>query len=104
MRHLLQWPYKTRITLLALVLTVARLGLLFFAGWADSEPRWAWLRTGPVGDIGSGLFTAGLVVAWRYFTPAVDDEHVMQLFRRELEEGAPNIRDALIRGFRVHVR
>ena len=89
--------YKTR---LALLLTVVGLGSLFLAHWSANLPSWSWLHNWPVADIGSGLFTTGLLaVAWQYFTQVVADDHTMQLFRHVLKEEAPSIRDAVIRGF-----
>lgn len=100
MRDLLNRLYKTRLTLLAVLLTVVGLGLLFLAHWADSQPHWSWLHEWPVADIGSGLFTTGLLaVAWQYFTQQVADDQTMYLFRHVLKEEAPSIRDAVIRGF-----
>lgn len=102
MQDLLHRLYKTRLTLLAVLLTVAGLGLLFLAHWAANEPHWSWLRNLPVSDIGSGLFTTGLLaVAWQYFTQQVADDHTMQLFRHVLKEEAPDIRDAVIQGLAV---
>jgi hypothetical protein len=92
--------YKTRLTLLAVLLTVVGLALLFFARWIANESHWSWLRDWPLSDIGSGLFTTGLLaVAWQYFTQEVADGHTMHLFRHVLKEEAPAIRDAVIRGF-----
>jgi hypothetical protein len=86
--------------LLAVLLTVVGLALLFLAHWANSEPHWSLLHEWPVADIGSGLFTTGLLaVAWQYFTQEVADDHTMQLFRHVLKEEAPAIRDAVIHGF-----
>ena len=100
MQDLLHRLYKARLTLLAELLTVVGLGLLFLAHWAANEPDWSWLQRIPVSDIGSGLFTTGLLaVAWQYFTQEVADDHTMQLFRHVLKEKAPDIRDAVIQGF-----
>jgi hypothetical protein len=100
MQDLLRRLNKTRLTLLAVLLTAIGLGLLFAAHWAVDEPDWSWLQKVPVSDIGSGLFTIGLLaVAWQYFTQEVADDHTMQLFRTVLKEEAPDIRDAVIQGF-----
>lgn len=100
MQDLLHRLYQTGVILLAVLLTVVGLGLLFLAHWAANEPHWSWMRNLPVSDIGSGLFTTGLLaVAWQYFTQAVADDHTMQRFRHVLKAEAPDIRDAVIQGF-----
>jgi hypothetical protein len=100
MQDLLHRLYKAKLTILAVVLTVVGLGLLFLAHWAAGQPNWSGLRNLPVSDIGTGLFTTGLLaVAWQYFAGEVADAHTMQLFRAVLKSEAPDIRDAVIDGF-----
>jgi hypothetical protein len=98
--HLLTQLYRTRLTLLAVLLTAIGLGLLLLSHWTAAESHWLWLQKLPVSDVGSGLFTTGLLaVAWQYFTQEVADDHTMQLFRHVLKDEAPAIRDAVLRGF-----
>jgi hypothetical protein len=61
MHDVLTRLYKTRLMLLAVLLAIAGLALLCFARWISSEPDWSWLRDWPLSDIGSGLFTTGLL-------------------------------------------
>lgn len=58
----LQRLYKTKITLLAVVMTVAGLALLLLAYWAEHTRSIHWISSLPVTDLGSGIFTTGLVV------------------------------------------
>src|SRR4051794_2901466 len=100
MQDLLHRLYKTKLTLLAVLLTVVGLGLLFSAHWPAGQPHWSWLHNLPAADLGLALFTTGLVsIAWQYFAGEVADAHTMALFRRAITEKAPEIRDAVIQGF-----
>lgn len=100
MQDLLHRLYKAKLTILAMVLTVVGLALMFLARWAAGQPNWSWMGNLPVGDLGLGLFTTGLLaVAWQYFAGEVADAHTMQLFRAVQKEGIPDIRGAVIDGF-----
>ncbi|MEY9838598.1 hypothetical protein [Streptacidiphilus sp. EB103A] len=100
MQDLLHRLYKAKLTILAMLLTVVGLGLLFLAHWAAGQPNWSGLHNLPVSDIGSGLFTTGLLaVAWQYFTGEVADARTVRLFHRVVKEEVPSIRDAVIDGF-----
>lgn len=57
----LQRLYKTKMALLAVVLTVAGLALLILKQWVADTEVLPWLRHWPIADLGSGLFTAGLL-------------------------------------------
>jgi len=100
MQDALHRLYKTKLTLLATLLTAVGLLLLIVAHWAKGLSDWAWLNRLPVADIGSGLFTSGLIaIAWQYFTQRDADVRTMQLFRDVLDQEAPAIRNAVIDGF-----
>jgi hypothetical protein len=82
MQDLFHRLYRTKLTLLATLLTMAGLGLLFLAHWAANQPNWSWLHNFPAADLGLALFTTGLVsIAWQYFAGEVADAHTMALFR-----------------------
>jgi hypothetical protein len=96
----LQRLYKTKLTLLATILTVAGLGLLVVARWVEHVASLHWLTALPLTDLGSALFTTGLVVvAFQYIDGKDSEERAAQRLRQVLVSAAPAIRDAVIDGF-----
>lgn len=92
--------YKTKLTLLAVVLTLAGLGLLIGAHWVGGVPGLSWLAAWPLTDLGSALFTTGLVVVgFEYVDGQDSEERASQRLRAVLQAEAPAIRDAVIDGF-----
>lgn len=94
--------YRTKLTLLAWVLAVSGVGLLVFAKLAKTSqgPGWDLLNNLPLTDIGSALFTTGLIgVALQYFDAKDADERANERLRKVLKEEAPAIRDAVADGF-----
>ncbi|SDI90353.1 hypothetical protein SAMN05444157_0723 [Frankineae bacterium MT45] len=92
--------YRTKLVLLATVLMFLGLGLLIFGHWAPRTVGWQWTSNWPVVDIGSALFTTGLLgVAWQYVDGQDSEERDTERLRRILAESAPSMRDAVIRGF-----
>jgi hypothetical protein len=88
--------YQTKLTLLAVVFVVVGVGLLLIARHSHGRL----LSDLPVADIGSGLFTTGLIgVALQYLDARDADERASDRLRRVLAEEAPAIRDAVIDGF-----
>jgi hypothetical protein len=95
--HLL---YRTKLVLLATVLLFAGLGLLIFGHWIDHTAGWHWLTNWPIVDIGSALFTTGLIgVAWQYVDGRDSEARDSERLKRVLAESAPAMRDAVIDGF-----
>ncbi len=100
MRDDLERLYKTKLALLAVILTVVGLGLLIAARWVQSVPTFAWLTSWPLTDLGSALFTTGLVVvAFEYVEGRDSEERASRRLRQVLKSVAPAIRDAVIDGF-----
>lgn len=96
----LQRLYKTKLVLLAVVAVVAGSALLFAAHWVATQSGWRVVRELPVADIGSALFTSGLVVIFFEYLDKRDAElRAMQQLRTVLREEAPAIRDAVVDGF-----
>jgi hypothetical protein len=92
--------YQTKLTLLAVVLTVAGVALLVASYLAEELNRWAWLTSVPAVEFGAALFTTGLiVVAFEYLDREDAERRAMQRFRKVLREQAPAIRDAVVKGF-----
>lgn len=91
--------YRTKLTLLAVILTVMGIGLLV-AAQALGTTEGSWLRALPLTDLGSALFTTGLiVVAFECIGGRDNEERTRQQLRQVLQAEAPAIRDAVIRGF-----
>jgi hypothetical protein len=58
----LQRLYQTKLALLATIFTFVGVALLVLARWSEATGAWSWLANLPVTDIGSALFTTGLIV------------------------------------------
>jgi len=100
MKSPLERLYATKLTLLATVFTVAGLGLLVLAHYPVASPAWGWLWALPLTDIGSALFTTGLiVVAFEYIDAEDADARAAERLHHVLRQEAPAIRDAVLDGF-----
>jgi hypothetical protein len=92
--------YRTKLALLATVLLFVGLALLIFGHWILAIPTLHWLTNWPVIDVGSALFTTGLLgVAWQYVDGKDSEARDTERLRLVLAESAPAMRDAVIRGF-----
>lgn len=92
--------YRTKLALLATLLIVTGLSLLVFARWVHSQTAWQWLSHWPLTDIGSGLFTTGLLgVALQYFDGQDSEERATARLERVIHGATPAMRDAVISGF-----
>ena len=100
MRDALTRLYQARLQLLAILCTTAGIALLLLARWAGQVQGWEWVTALPVTDIGSALFTTGLiVVAFEYIDRTDGEIRAVQRLRQVLREQAPAMRDAVIDGF-----
>lgn len=100
MRNPLQSLYQTKLVLLAVVSTVLGIALLLLAHWAEHTRSGAWLANLPVTDLGSALFTTGLLaIFFQYIGDQDAEQRALQRLRRVLTEEAPAIRNAVIQGF-----
>jgi hypothetical protein len=96
----LQRLYRTKLALLATLLLCTGLGLLIFGHWVQHAEGFGWLSNWPILDIGSGLFTTGLLgVALQYFDGQDSETRATQRLERVLTAAAPAMRDAVIDGF-----
>ena len=96
----LQQLYKTKLVLLAVIAVVMGSALLFVAHWIAAQSHLHGLHDLPIADIGSALFTSGLVVIFFEYLDKRDAElRAMQQLRTVLREEAPAIRDAVVAGF-----
>ncbi len=103
MRNLLEQLYKTKLQLLAVVSTVVGIALLLLARWTETVAGGSWLTSLPLTDLGSALFTTGLLaVAFEYLDRKDGDERANQRLRQVLREEAPAIRDAVVDGFALN--
>jgi len=100
MLNLLHSLYKTKLQLLAVLSTLLGVILLMLARVVDATAEPAWLTALPLTDLGSALFTTGLLaVAFEYIDRRDGNERANQRLRQVLREEAPAIRDAVINGF-----
>jgi len=92
--------YRTKLALLAMLLLFVGLGLLIFGHWIQNAAGWRWLTNWPIIDIGSALFTTGLLgVALQYVDGQDSEIRDTQRLERVLAASAPAMRDAVIDGF-----
>jgi hypothetical protein len=96
MPHLLQRLYRTKLSLLATIFTSTGIILLGVAQWGD----WGWLDSLPASDIGSALFTTGLIaIVFEYFDSKDADERARHRIRDVFDDQVSVLRDAVIDGF-----
>lgn len=96
----LQRLYRTKLVLLATLLLFTGLSLLILAHWLAHSSGRQWLANLPVSDIGSGLFTTGLLsVALQYFDGQDSEVRATERLEHVLTAAAPAMRDAVIDGF-----
>jgi hypothetical protein len=92
--------YRAKLVLLATLLLFGGLAFLVLGQWGDRQPSFGWLSAWPVADVGSALFTTGLLgVAWQYLDGRDSEVRDTERLKRVLAESAPAMRDAVINGF-----
>ena len=97
MTDLQQRLYETKLTLLAVVLLAVGIALMVLAPSVHKLSALDWL---PVAEIGSALFTTGVIgIALQYLDARDAEARAVDRLRRVLVESAPAIRDAVIDGF-----
>ena len=100
MRTTLDRLYQTKLQLLAVLSAVAGVGILVVVHLVEGRTGFTWLTDLPFTDIGSALFTTGLLaVAFEYINRRDGDQRANERLRHVLREEAPAIRDAVINGF-----
>lgn len=100
MRTTLEQLYKSKLQLLAVLSMLSGIILLLLTHLVGKTNVPAWLDALPLTDIGSALFTTGLLaVAFEYIDRKDGDERANERLRHVLREEAPAIRDAVINGF-----
>jgi|SRR5579884_2340062 len=100
MKTPLQRLYRTKLVLMATIATVLGVAVLLLAHWTEQQRGGEWVGTLPITDIGSALFTTGLIViGFTYLDKRDAEERALQQLRTVLTEAAPNIRDAVVDGF-----
>jgi hypothetical protein len=96
----LQRLYKTKLALLATISTVVGVLFLVLAHWANGHLHGSWVANIPIADVGSALFTTGLIAVFFTYIDQVDAEtRANQRLRQVIKDEAPAIRDAVVDGF-----
>ncbi|MGX7681584.1 hypothetical protein ACSMXN_22090 [Jatrophihabitans sp. DSM 45814] len=92
--------YQTKLALLATTLFFVGLALLILGHWLPHLNGWAWSGNWPIVDIGSAMFTTGLLgVALQYIDGQDSEDRDTARLERVLGAAAPAMRDAVIAGF-----
>ena len=100
MRDPLNRLYQTKLALLALIFTFLGIVLLALANLPQVTNALPSLRWLPLSDLGSALFTTGLVViAFEYVDGKDSEARAEERLRAVLSDQAPAMRDAVIQGF-----
>lgn len=96
MRDALDRLYRTKLQLLAVLSGVAGIILLVAARSLQHNPELHWLSNLPLTDIGSALFTTGLLgVAFEYIDRKDGDDRATERLHRVLQQEAPALRKAV---------
>jgi hypothetical protein len=92
--------YRTKLALLATILIAVGVFLLGVSSWLTHAGTTPLLASLPLTEIGSAIFTTGLLaVGFEYLDRADAEERASQRLRQVLAEQAPAIRDAVVDGF-----
>ncbi|MGJ5825988.1 hypothetical protein [Streptomyces ossamyceticus] len=92
--------YKTKLALLSTIVTVVGIALMVIAHWASGSMAVGWLNALPVMDVGSALFTTGLIaIAFAYIDQTDGEKRANARLRKILVEEASAMRDAVVDGF-----
>lgn len=92
--------YKTKLALLATIATVVGIAVMAVAHLAQRDGAGSWLDSVPVMEIGSALFTTGLIaIFFRYVDEKDAEARATERMHKVLAEEAPAIRDAVVDGF-----
>jgi hypothetical protein len=103
MRSPLQRLYQTKLQLLATLLVFAGFIMLVVGHWASRTTLGSWLQDLPVTEIGSTLFTSGLLtIALTYIDREDAEARATERLRTVLRDEAPAIRDAVYDGLAFH--
>ncbi|UOT06764.1 hypothetical protein MPY17_13910 [Rhodococcus opacus] len=100
MRDPLQRIHNIKLALVAVSVSFVGFALMVFARWLDGQPQLADLAFLPWGEVGTTLFTAGILgIGLDYLLSKDDDERAEERLRRVLTSQAPAMRAAVIDGF-----
>ncbi|MYS21214.1 MULTISPECIES: hypothetical protein [unclassified Streptomyces] len=75
------------------------MALTLLAHWSSAHSSSSWLSDLPVMNIGSALFTTGLIAIFFEYVDEADAEVRPERLRKVLVEEAPATRDAVVDGF-----
>lgn len=100
MRDPLQRLRNVKLALIAVSVSFSGFALMVFARWVDDQPALADLAFLPWGEVGTTLFTAGILgIGIDYLLGKDDEERADERLRRVLASQAPALREAVINGF-----
>ena len=94
--------FRTKMTLLGLIFSVAGIALIVVGNWLTNSSlhAWSWLHDLPFSELGATLFGIGVVsTAYDYYTRRDEEENAVRRLRETLQQEAPVMRDAVIAGF-----
>jgi len=99
MKDLLDQLYKTKLQLIAVLSAVSGISCLLLANWLSGSGP-AWTRNLPISEIGSVLFSTGLLaVFFEYVDRKHGDQRTDERIRAAVRKEAPAIRDAVLDSF-----
>jgi len=100
MNHVLDQLYKLKLLLAGLVTALIGVVLLFVSKAIATTPALSWLANLPIGELGAGLLSAGVIaVIFEFYARQEADERATERFRRAIQQEASAIRDAVLDSF-----
>ncbi|GAB3428625.1 hypothetical protein GCM10027569_72330 [Flindersiella endophytica] len=100
MPSLLDQLYQSKLQLIAVVSVVGGVGLLILAQWLDVAALSGWVRWLPVGELGTTLFSTGLLaIFFEYVDRKHGEQRAAERVREAVRQEAPAIRDAVLNSF-----
>lgn len=100
MASLLDQLYRTKLQLIAVLAAVSGIAGLLLAHWSTSATAPSWLASLPLSEIGSTLFSTGLLaIFFEYVDRKHGDQRADQRVRDAVRQEAPAIRDAVLDSF-----
>ena len=100
MNHLLDQLYKLKLLFAGLVTALIGVAILFLTKAIATTPALSWLANLPIGELGAGLLSAGVIaVIFEFYARQEADERATERFRRAIRQEASAIRDAVLDSF-----
>lgn len=100
MNHLLDQLYKLKLLFAGLVTALIGVAILLLAKFIATTPALSWFANLPIGELGAGLLSAGVIaVIFEFYARQEADERATERFRHAIRQEASAVRDAVLDSF-----